>query len=834
MAPDDALIAEMQTRLDRKFDIVLKPLSHPELGDIRLQDDLVAIGRSEPVFGSFRGDIAAELSRRHAKIFFERDAAYVADLGSKNGTMLNGEAVREKPRCLHHHDTLCFADVLSYRVEIVPHKRPARSIAQAFTLTLTPERNDLGLQPIVITGFPFLVSKADETFARYKADYPHQVNYVSRRHAHIYVQDGTVFVEDLGSTNGTFVGTKRLGESAVALRDGDLLAFGGTHFAYRVAIQREQDIDPTVTKAAMLEAHAAQAQLDLERTTFVAAAHSFLDIFCVDPAAAQDDEVNSETSPDAGSVAKDAGKAWARTRLLTLVSELGDAFGIVGVLNMRRLAWGGASVAALIALTALVLYFGGEQERQFKSLLASGQYVAATTLADQYLARHPNDVQWSLLGTDALLKAKVPEWLTQLKAHRLERAGAVVDDMMRLSRHSPEARSLIDEIAWVGELETFVLGRGGVDAPIRIYADEERIKALLDRWNDDPNGHQRAFDRIAYAVPEFKDRYAEALSHLRKLQSDDSVYVAAIERLKAAIGARLNEDRIDSLPAVLDDYAGKYPRLGGLDSVRRDLREYAKAQEVMRAKRLGSLVWLTRAAHFATPPFQARFRSLAATQLPPADVVRQYAVVSTAWRDGDTKAALSGLQQMTTGPWSEAASNELAHKKAIVEQFAQLQATRGTAEFGDRLPLFYGTLDPEEDRYFVRAIDADIAAYRDKALARGQELLARAQTQWRQYREHGGISGDQLAESNVSTPFRDQARLLSGAWADAEQGARLYTQFKLPYPVQWKRLGDDIDAEADMQRRLLQDRASSLAPALLKEKLALIGGEPGDDERQSP
>jgi hypothetical protein len=512
---------------------------------------------------------------------------------------------------------------------------------------------------------------------------------------------------------------------------------------------------------------------------------------------------------------------------------LSEAFGASESINARGVALWGLSLLALTGVLASVLYFSGAPERQLKSLLAGGQYAAAAMLADRYLAQHPGDAQLTALGTDALLKAKVPEWLTLLQARRFDRASAVVAELMRLSAHNADARSLAGEIGWIGELEAFVIGRGGVDTPIRIYADEGRISAILGRWNEDPNGHQRAFDRIAYAIPEFRDRYADALSHLRKLQSDDSVYVAAIERLKTTISARLNDNRLDSLPAVLDDYAAKYPRLGGLERVRGDLSQYSKAENGTHTKRLGPLVALLRSAHFETPPFQERFRSAIATRLPSADVVRRYEGVSRAWREGNTDAALSDLQRMTRGPWGEAASNELAHKKALLEQFAQLQAARGTGEFNDRLALFYGALDPDEDAHFVRALGADIGAYRDKALSHAQELLDRAHSQWRQYQEHGGISGDQLSESGISNPFRAQARLLSAAWADAQEGARTYAQFNAQVPAQWKTMHDEIAAEADLQRRSLREQGTALPSALLKEKLALIGG-PGGEERRSP
>ena len=50
---------------------------------------------------------------------------------------------------------------------------------------------------------------------------------VSRRHARIYTRDGTCFVEDLDSTNGTFLNDERVTPYLpYAFRDGDMLMFG--------------------------------------------------------------------------------------------------------------------------------------------------------------------------------------------------------------------------------------------------------------------------------------------------------------------------------------------------------------------------------------------------------------------------------------------------------------------------------------------------------------------------------------------------------------------------------------------------------------------------------
>lgn len=645
MASDDVPIAETELPLARRLEVVLKPVSHPELGDIRIRRDLFAVGRSEAPFDRARSEVVAELSRRHARIFVERGAAYIADLGSKNGTTINGAAVREKPSLLHDGDEIRFAGVLAYRVELAQCTSVRTpSEASSVALTLTPERSDLGLEPIVVTSFPFLVSKADEVFARYRDAYPHQVNYVSRRHAHVFVERGEIFVEDLGSTNGTFVDGVRLEERAVELSDGARLAFGGNHFVYRVDVQRG-GVDRTLTQMraqapAKDQSNAAPnpqaedgaqndraapevpipAAADMDRTTFIAAPHSFLDIFCVDSMNAREDEVNYETVSPNVPPARAATKR--RSKLATFIDELNVAMGGSGT-SAWAAAWDGRRIAryalaalALVGVIVVASYLHAGPQRDMKALMDDGRFDAAAQLADRYLSRHPGDATLEAAGADALMKAKVPAWLAAIDAHAFDRAGARASEMKTLASHNREAAPLASEIAWMGEVEAYWFGRGGADAPIAIFHDEPVIGSLVARWNDDPNQHQRMLDRITSYVPAFGRRYADALSHLRQLQTDDSVYVAALERLKSAIEASLeptHPERLDALPALLDDYASRYPRLaGGFGPLRSDLSRYRAIVNEVRGGDSRAAADALNSVRFATPPFQAHRAALQA------------------------------------------------------------------------------------------------------------------------------------------------------------------------------------------------------------------------------
>ena len=833
MTDDGAFIAEASAAAGQELNVLLRATSHPELGDILIEETPFAVGRNELPFVSYDKELVAELSRRHARVFWEAGALYVADLGSKNGTTVNGDAVGETPHRLHERDELSFGGALAYRVKFLARATKPRQVGALLSLTLIPERDDLLLEPIVITRFPFLVGKIDDVFARYKSAYPHQVTYVSRRHAHIFVKGDVPYVEDLGSTNGTFVGGVRLDEHAVELHDGDVLAFGGSHFVYKVGLQREAETEPTLTRFGAVAAAPSADVGNPDKTTFVAAPDSFLDIFCI-AHPPQPDEADDTPMPGRDDAARPpAGRE--RGRIAVFARELGRAFaGNDRGTAKRALKWG-VPLVALLAAIAVGLYLEGSGRRELEALVADGEYLRAVAAADAQLAQHPDDAALRALGTQAILKAKLPEWLDGIAAGDFDRAAALLADMKAQARHNADAQALLVELDWVGDFGRFVRARGGPDAPIRLYTDEEPIRALLARWRDDAKGHQRALARIANEVPAFRELHAEVLTHLRRLESDESVYLVAVERLDATISDQLAAGRAETLGAVLDEYAGKYPRLAGIDRVREDLRQYVALERELRERRLGPLVALLAKVRFLTPPFQRQFAQLGADALPPPPVVSGYRSASEAWRKGDMEQAIAALQQIDAGPWADVAATELARKQAVLQQFKDLRQARGekgsaAGDYDERLLAFHASLEPDEDSYFIRATEAEVGAYRDKALARATDALNRAQAAWRQYRSSGGIGGEQRLESGVSAKFRSQARLLSQAQADARQGVRIHEMLKAAVAAPWITLRDEIDAEFALQRQSLQELHMVLEPGVLKAKLTLIGGR-GDEER---
>lgn len=497
--------------------IVLEPVSHPELEPIHIQESLFAIGRTEAPFDAYPAGLAADLSRRHARIFCEQGAVYFAELGSKNGSTVNGVSVRQAITTLQGGDLLGLGKTLVYRVQLERAALQAPP-ARLSRLILTPEGGGAGLQPIVVSEFPFMVSKADDTFARYRDLEPAQVNYLSRRHAHIFLKGGQLHVEDLGSTNGTFVNDVRLDEHAVALQDGDVIAFGGRHFVYRVMLEWEAaGRDPTLTRIGAVGSTAAGAAgpvLDADRTTFVAAADSFLDIFCVDPAPGRDETPDGAAS---AAEAEEPAPEPPQGRGALMLSGLYTAFGGKGPLDMRRLRHWGVAALALAFLLGWALYRVSAPEREIEGLLAAREYAQAAARADAALAGDPGNTRLTALGTEAVLKANVPAWMAALGAGQFGRAGQQVAAMRRQARHNPELAPLLDELAWMVSLKAFVAGRGGAQAPSSDARDAATVARFLKQWEEQNEAHQRAFETISAHVPAFRDAYADALSDIRRL-----------------------------------------------------------------------------------------------------------------------------------------------------------------------------------------------------------------------------------------------------------------------------------------------------------------------------
>jgi len=162
------------------------------------------------------------LSRNHARLEKKGAAIWIADLGSQNGTHVNGEKISE-PQLLHNEDIV---EVGRYRISV-------EGVEEA-----SPD------QPVIKLSGPegehrFLMMDDELVIGRSpSSDIAIAHKSISRQHIKITNKEGQFFIEDLGSQNGSTLNGVRLIEPTAFSPD-DIIQM--SEFAIELSFMKNQD-----------------------------------------------------------------------------------------------------------------------------------------------------------------------------------------------------------------------------------------------------------------------------------------------------------------------------------------------------------------------------------------------------------------------------------------------------------------------------------------------------------------------------------------------------------------------------------------------------------------
>ncbi len=184
--------------------------------------------------------VASEhVSRRHALLEWREGHFVISDLGSLNGTKVNGTLI-EGPTELRDSDVITLYKVdLTFRLtdrNVDLDVGEAEDLKDTFIVPVTAQGDRL----IVSSGpqegrvIPLTVDKAviGRATARASWDIALQDRSVSRPHAQIEKTSQGYVLTDLGSANGTLVNGDPILEARL-LEDGDLILIGETALLFR-------------------------------------------------------------------------------------------------------------------------------------------------------------------------------------------------------------------------------------------------------------------------------------------------------------------------------------------------------------------------------------------------------------------------------------------------------------------------------------------------------------------------------------------------------------------------------------------------------------------------
>ncbi|MEM8768982.1 MAG: FHA domain-containing protein, partial [Pseudomonadota bacterium] len=209
------------------------------------------------------------ISRRHARFLFDDGVVWVQDLGSANGTYVNGERIAGGCR-LYHGDEVSFDNL---RFQLVGKGQDLTPVRQAPSLTevalikeapegshettefaLSDSKTDVPITiPDIsetgafllgvsepISGYTFRTRIGTTTIGRDEdCDVVIRDPTVSARHADIVVRPETTTVTNLMATNGTRVNGQQIQNSELV--DGDILRIGRVSLVFKDVPAMAQD-----------------------------------------------------------------------------------------------------------------------------------------------------------------------------------------------------------------------------------------------------------------------------------------------------------------------------------------------------------------------------------------------------------------------------------------------------------------------------------------------------------------------------------------------------------------------------------------------------------------
>jgi len=177
-----------------------------------------------------------QISRKHATFIMNDEGLCIID-SSTNGTFINGSRIDNQIQTkLNNNDIIHFGNKRENYIMVLMHVENEN--IKNYNI---PQKQHKSLSELLKTKSPLVIGRSETN-----VDVVVDDKYVSRAHAKVWIENDQVYVEDLNSSNGTFINSKRIFHKTL-LKDADTLMIG-------LQVFRTKEVVKDLTKECAIQA----------------------------------------------------------------------------------------------------------------------------------------------------------------------------------------------------------------------------------------------------------------------------------------------------------------------------------------------------------------------------------------------------------------------------------------------------------------------------------------------------------------------------------------------------------------------------------------------------
>ena len=779
--------------------------------DVAIMDFPYAVGRNCRDFdarvycsGLF-GAAISQVSSKHAVFTVEHNQIVLEDLGSTNGTTVNGRSITGAKRVIYPGDRVNFAGKLEFIIDV---EYPPLELPAGKSFTLQPVDMQAGLDSFQLRALPLLIGRLSPVFRKYDGLMPPSSPPLANRHARIFFKDDKVYVADLGSPSSLYVQGTKVQSGRAQLAMGCDVKF--TDFFHYTMVEMAPPSEPGPVSPASPPPgqETAPVPVDDDRTIYFDESTTFMSVV-------SESDFNTAMEAD-GCAPLD-------------VAEKNSLLGRAKEWLLQPKVLVGAGLLFVLFIVVSFFYFGSDT-RKITRLLEQHHYEQGLRLANARLATHSDDPEVEMLARKALAQGFLRPYIALMDSGQMQVLSSHLDQYQHVTTSYTHGNQIVNLCAYLYDVEQFSRSKrrpGRVDYYFDIDAVRDDVPRLVKQWRAKKYEYKMLLDELGVAEPAFlaiRNEFYTSLNHLQKIDSNE---LPAIIKLESQIKQYLGSGMIAKVESLLSRFETSYPQVEGDERWRDDL---LKLKRMIALKNQGDVyeaLSIAKGSPMTTALFLGIVEDWQSRNLPNEQVFAAVVASRSLWKAGQSRQAIAELEAVSgAAATGELVAETLSHYREVARLYQDVQMS-GASSCQFLADLF--AVLSSGDVYFQNQFQDQYATCGERARGDISQFLQHGNGLYLTYQQGGGITGIMRMDDMVTAQFKQQGTVLAQAYGASQQARKQARLFSLTLSAREMQIIGQIEKEYTKQRaRLMENRA--LSPAVLQRKMAVITWQGGNKD----